>query len=226
MVAGLATGFLVVGLLVWSGRSEVVTPPAILPAPGAVGRGPTPAGFGIPEGLLQFEARTASPLNQDGMRWTRTDDADLPPLISPCGSRTTGAHDAVAARQIALVGPTLWKAERLLVYADAAAAARAFDAQRAALARCARHDTGDGTSTVWSTEPIAVADEALFVTGQRYRREDGVPGNHRGVLIRQGRTIVMYVDFGQRTEPARLADVPSHVKDARAIAAKLDATWP
>jgi len=101
----------------------------------------------------------------------------------------------------------------------------AFDAQRAALARCARHETGDGTSTVWSTEPIAVADEALFVTGQRYRRGGGVPGNHRGVLMRKGRTIVMYVDFGQRTGPARLADVPSHVKDARAMAAKLDATW-
>jgi hypothetical protein len=55
----------------------------------------------------------------------------------------------------------------------------------------------------------------------RYRGDAGVPGNHRGVLMRAGRAVLMYVDFGQRTAPARVSDVDSHVAHAREIAAKL-----
>jgi hypothetical protein len=192
-----------------------------MPSPGTV----RPDAAGIPEGLLWSESRTASPLDQDGFRWVRSDRRDLPPLLDPCGGAPADAGEAVAVRQVALVGPELWKAERLLLYADPAAAARAFAGQREALARCARHEDA-GTTTLWSTAPVTAGDEALFVTGQRYRDGRGVPGNHRGVVVRAGRALVMYVDFGQRTRPAVPADVSSHVDHAREVADRVATRLP
>ena len=211
-----AAAVLTAAALLWNGRGpDPVTPPPILPTVNAA------AGFAIPEGLLWAESRTASPLNQPGFRWTRADGVDLPPLVNPCGGPPPGAEGRVAARQVALVGPELWKAERVVVYRDAAAATRAFEALRTALARCARHDEADGATTVWTTAPVAVGEEALFVSGQRYRDGTGVPGNHRGVLARAGRAVLMYVDFGQRTAPAQVSDVDLHVAHAREVAARV-----
>ena len=213
-----AAAVLTAAALLWNGRGpDPVTPPPIMPTAG----GAAPAAFAIPEGFLWTEARTASPLDQPGFRWTRADGVDLPPLVNPCGGPPPGTGDRVAARQVALVGPTLWKAERLVVYRDPAAATRAFDEHRAALRGCARHDEGDGTVTVWTTAPLALGEDALFVTGQRYRGDAGVPGNHRGVLMRAGRAVLMYVDFGQRTAPARVSDVDSHVAHAREMATRI-----
>ena len=218
-----AAAVLTAAALLWNGRGPgPLTPPPILPTAGAA----PAAGFAIPEGLLWAEARTASPLDQPGFRWTRADGVDLPPLVNPCGGTPPGTADRVAARQVALVGPELWKAERVVVYRDAAAATRAFEAFRSALRGCAYHDEGDGTTTVWTTAPVAVGEEALFVTGQRYRGDAGVPGNHRGVLARAGRALLMYVDFGQRTAPARISEVDSHVAHAREVAARIVTQLP
>jgi hypothetical protein len=222
LVCGAATlvaaAVLTAAALLWNGRGpDPATPPPILPT----AAGAAPAGFAIPEGFLWAEARTASPLNQPGFRWTRADGVDLPPLVNPCGGPPPGTGGRVAARQVALVGPALWKAERLVVYRDAPAATRALAEHRTALRGCARHDEGDGTTTVWSTAPLALGEEALFVTGQRYRGATGVPGNHRGVLMRAGRSLLMYVDFGQRTTPARVSDVDTHIAHARVVAARI-----
>lgn len=211
-----------VGVLLWVGRGEApLTPPPIIPARGS----PQTNAAVIPEGLLWSESRTASPLHQDGLRWIRTDRRDLPPLLDPCGDAPADVGTAIAVRQVALIGPELWKAERLLLYADAAAATRAFGAQREALARCSGRQRADAATT-WVTAPVAAGDEALFVTGQRYRDGRGVPGNHRGVLMRAGRAVVMYVDFGPRTRPAAPADVSSHVDHARIVAERIITRLP
>ncbi len=44
--------------------------------------------------------------------------------------------------------------------------------------------------------------------------------------MRQGRTVVMYVDFGQSRTPARPTDVAGYERDARIMATKLaSAPW-
>jgi hypothetical protein len=218
--AGLAVG----AVLLLDGGSAPVTPPPIHPPPG----GAASTTSTVPAGLLWAESRTASPLNQDDVRWTSSDRIDLPPLVDPCGDGAAAGNGdgPLAVRQIALVGPGLWKAERLVLYADRPAATRAFRALTAALARCARHDEGEGTATIWTTGPAVAGEEALFVTGQRYRDDRGTPGSHRGVLMRQGRAVVMFVDFGQRTEPTRFADLSLHLDHARQVAARVAVRLP
>jgi hypothetical protein len=202
------------------GTPAAVEPPPVLPTVSAAAPGGTP----VPEGFLEFEARLGQPLDPaDEVRWTRVEGTDLPPLLSPCGGALSSDADRTGGRQVALVGTRLWKLERLIVYRDEAAAVRAVVERRDALRTCARHQEGDGTVTEWRTEPLAIGAESFFVTGQRFRDDDGIPGNYRGVVMRQGRTVVMYVDFGQRTAHATLADVPTHVTSAAAMSTKLTA---
>jgi hypothetical protein len=198
-----------------------VTPPSILPASAVSDRSTL-----IPEGFLRFEARAATPPPDDQVRWVRTDGTTEPPLLAPCGTAPRSDRPAADVRQLALIHPNLWKAERLIVHPTIDAARQTLVELRAALRSCADHDEGDGGRTRWTFQPLPIGDEAIFVTGQRYRDGAAVAGNLRGVVVRQARSIVMYVDFGQRTAPATPADVPSHLDDARAIAADLvAASW-
>lgn len=219
--AGVIIAALVLVAVVQLTRQRTVTPPPILPT--STGSDPSPL---IPEGFLRSEARAAVPPEDDQVRWVRTDGTTEPPLLAPCGTAPPSDRTAVDVRQLTLTHPNLWKAERLVVYPELDAAQRALAELRAALEDCAEHDEGDGVQTRWTTEPLPIGDEAIFVTGQRYRGGTAVPGNVRGVLARQGRSVIMYVDFGQRTAPATTADVPGHLDDARSIAADLAAaSW-
>jgi hypothetical protein len=220
-VVGTIVAVLVVITVVLLTRERTVTPPSILPASAASDRSAL-----IPEGFLRFEGRAATPPADDQVRWVRTDGVTEPPLLAPCGAAPRSDHPAVDVRQLALLHPNLWKAERLIVHVDADAARRDLEERRVALRSCADHDEEGGVRTRWTFQPLPIGDEAIFVTGQRYRDGAAVPGNLRGVVVRQGRSIVMYVDFGQRTAPATPADVPSHLDDSRAIAADLAAaSW-
>jgi hypothetical protein len=60
----------------------------------------------IPEGFLESEAVSKRPLHQPEVRWVRTDEPSLPPLLSPCGGTPDDAAGRVAGRQLALVAPT------------------------------------------------------------------------------------------------------------------------
>ncbi|HEX6681265.1 MAG TPA: hypothetical protein VF062_00605 [Candidatus Limnocylindrales bacterium] len=215
-----AGGAVLWGLKPWADKT--VPPPPIVAGTGAAPISGQPA-VTIPEGFLLTEARSAIPLNQEGFGWTRADNVNLPAQLDPCGEGPTGQSAIAGVRQLALVGPTLWKSERLTVYRDVAAATQAMATHREALQRCAHHDEGDGIRTEWSWQPLDLGEESFFVTGQRYRGAQGVPGNHRGVVMRQGRALLQYVDFGQRTAPATLDDVPSHRTDAATMAGKLSA---
>jgi hypothetical protein len=135
--------------------------------------------------------------------------------VFPCGGAPPSDAHRVAGRQVALVHPgVLWKLERLVVYRDEEAAVAAMRERRDALRDCRVHD-----GTEWRSQPLAIGEEGLFVTSRR----PGGPGSHRAVLARQGRAVVMYVDFGQRTEFSALDEVAGHRRDAEAIVRRMRA---
>jgi hypothetical protein len=178
------------------------------------------AALEIPANVLRFDARADRPVEDPDARWVRSSGRTLEPLFGRCAAR---APETVAARQVALVEPTLWKVERLAVYRDAEAA-RTMMAQ---LGRCRRYEDGEGTVTEWSVQPLPdIGDEALFVGSRRRQDEDPVPGSHRGVVVREGRAVVMYVDFGPRTQLPERTDVARYEAAAGEIAWRLaQAPW-
>jgi hypothetical protein len=216
--AGLAAGAYVA---VRSASHEPdAVPPPIGPAVGSV------SAVAIPDDFLTADAKSSRPVADQGLRWERAHGPDLPTLVNPCGTPLASDADRVAARQVALVGPQLWKLERLVVYRDTDAARRALAERRDGLARCAEAPEGNGVRTVWRWESLDIGEEAMFVAGQRFRGDRGLPGHHRAVLVRQGRNLVMFVDFGQARTLADRSEVSGYERDAATMAAKLrDAPW-
>jgi hypothetical protein len=195
---------------------EAVKPP-LMPAGDTVSDVPVPAGF------LMADAKSTRSVEDQGLRWERAEGADLPTLLNPCGRTLVSEADRVGGRQVALVSPRLFKSERVVVYRDVAAAAAAMVERRAALSQCANHSEPDGTHTVWRWEHLPIGEEAMFVAGQRMRGDRGLPGHHRAILVRQGRVIVMFVDFGQARSIAGRSEVAPYERDAATMADKLRA---
>lgn len=218
-VAGLAVG----AYLIFRPDERTV---AVFPPITPTATGSAEGGITIPEGFLEHEDNATRPLDQPEIRWERTDEPSLPPLLSPCGTPPANEAERMAGRQVALVAPTLYKIERMVIYRDEAGAERAMTGYRDDLTRCARHAEPDGTTTRWIWERLDIGEEALFVAGQRHRGDRGTHGHHRCVLMRQGRTVVMYVDFGQATTIADRSETVNHERDARTMAAKIAAaSW-
>jgi hypothetical protein len=113
----------------------------------------------------------------------------------------------------------------VVVYRDVNAARQAMSELRSALQQCARHDDGNGITTVWISQPSQVGEEGLVDGGQRYRGSTAVPGHHRGIIVRQGRTLVIYQDFGQTHTPPTLTEITQFEGFARPWATRL-ATAP
>lgn len=200
------------------------TPPPVLPPPTTPGPGPHPdRQVRIPAGFLMSEADARGPVEDPDVRWVRSDAPGLPPLVSPCGGRLRSDAGWVGGRQLVLVHPSLWKSERLVVYRDVATARAALAERRAALRRCGRHRERGGTVTVWTSRPLRIGDEALFVGSQRHRGDRPVAGHGRGVLMRRGRAVVTYFDMGQARTPPTLDEVDNHVRDARVMARRIAA---
>jgi hypothetical protein len=209
--AGVAAGLLFGGT---GGSGQAATPSPVADGEGA------PA-IAIPDGVLRLDAKAREPTGDPEARWVRSAGRRLRPLLGRCEARTPGT---IAARQVALVHPTLWKAERVSVYPDA----RAAGAVMARLRRCRDHANRDGTATDWTIEPLdGIGEEALFVGSLRTRDGRPVPGAHRGVVTRQGRAIAWFVDFGPGARRAPvLSDVPRYPSYARASAQRLaTAAW-
>jgi hypothetical protein len=179
----------------------------------------------IPDGFLMGDARSTRPLQEEGVRWKSAEGADLPTLLSACGGPLASDADRVGGRQVALVNTDrLWKLERVTVYRDTAAASAAVAELRSTLDTCAEGPAGaDGVRTVWRWEALNIGEEAIFVAGQRQHGDRGLPGHYRGVVLRQGRSLVLYLDFGQATTLADRSEVAGHERDAAAMADKLRA---
>ncbi len=179
----------------------------------------------IPEGFLPEEERAHVPLTQPDVYWVRNDGADLPTVLTPCGGRLRSDKKRVDGRQLVLVGPTLWKASRLVVYRDVRAAKAAVTEIRRALRRCERLDRPNGETTVWASQALPIGDEALFVGGQEFRGAERVPGIFHGVVMRSGRAVQVFLVCGQATEtPTPPTDLAND--EVTAIAQKLaQARW-
>jgi hypothetical protein len=226
MTRALAAGFIValavLGFVLAGGDdapSAVVAPP-LKPAGNEAS---PPREVRIPKGFLTAEQAAAKPPEDPEVRWHRSDAPNLPPLVSPCGGRLRSEATWAGGRQLVLVHPSLWKAQRLVVYRDEAAARAAMTELRGALRRCRRHANGDGTTTVWASQPLRLGDDAFFVASQRQRDGRGVPGHGRGLVLRAGRTVVTWFDMGQATKIADPSEITEHLRDARVMARRITA---
>jgi hypothetical protein len=192
-----------------------IVPPPTLPA-GQGARGGN-AHHVIPEGFLPEEERARLPLSQPDVYWVRNDGADLPPILTPCRGRPARDNRRIDGRQLVLVGPSLWKASRLTVYRDVRAAKAAMSEIRTALRRCKRQDRTNGETTVWTSQALPIGDEAVFVGGEEFRGTERVPGIFRGVVMRSGRAVQVYLVCGQATEtPTPPADLAGDATTAMA----------
>ena len=223
VIAAVLAAVVLIAVSLLDGTSLSDAEPPVVPAPITPLAGGEPAAVTIPEGFLPSEAVAAKPLSQPGVRWVRTDEVNLPPLVSPCGGNLPSEAERVGGRQLALLGPTGWKVARLVVYRDVVAARQAMAERRAALQECRRHDEGGGTVTVWISQSFPIGEEAMFVGSQRYWVIVAVRGGMRSLLMRQGRAVMMYVDFGMVTTPSKAADVAWYRDAARDMAVKLAA---
>src|SRR5439155_1288936 len=73
---------------------------------------------------------------------------------------------------------------------------------------------------------FTAADDAMAVGSQRYRGSESLPGHQRGVVMRQGRTLVTYFDSGQSVIAPTFAEIGAYATVARPVATELaSAPW-
>jgi hypothetical protein len=222
---GLTALFIVLGIRNQQAADAAALPP-IMPTADAPYASAEPQ-FHIPTAFTAADdARATIPLSQPEVHWVFADGPNLPPLVSPCGGYLPSDGARVGAHQLALVSPTVWKLSRMVVYRDVDAARQAMSERRSALQQCAHHDDGNGISTVWIWQPLQIGDEAMAAGSQRYRGSNVLPGHQRGVVVRQGRTLVTYFDSGQSRIPPTLAEIGGYATVAAPMATKLaSASW-
>jgi hypothetical protein len=222
---GVLVLFIVLGIRHQEAADAAVLPP-IMPTANAPYASSEPQ-FHIPAAVTASDdARAKIPLSQPEVHWVFADGPNLPPLVSPCGGYLPSDGARVGAHQLALVSPTTWKLSRMVVYRDADAARQAMSERRSALQTCAHHDDGNGIATVWIWESLQLGDEAFAAGSQRYRGSEVLPGHQRGVVMRQGRTLVTFFDSGQSRTPPTFNEIASYARVAAPVAIKLgSAPW-
>ena len=183
--------------------------------------------FHIPAAVTASDdARSKIVLTQPEVHWVFADGPNFPPLVSPCGGYLPSDAARVGGHQLALDSPHTWKLARWVVYRDVEAARQAMSERRSALQQCARHDDGNGIATVWIWQQLQIGDEAIAAGSQRYRGSDVLPGHQRGVVMRQGRTLVTFFDSGQSRIPPTFDEIASYATVVKPIAADLaSAPW-
>jgi len=222
VLIGVSVLFIVLGI-----RNQVASDAAALPpimptadAPYALSE----PQFRIPAAFTaDDDARAKIPLTQPEVHWVFADGPNLPPLVSPCGGYLPSDGARVGAHQLALVSPMTWKLRRMVVYRDVDSARQAMSERRSALQQCAHHDDGNGIATDWIWQPLQIGDEAMAVGSQRYRASNSLPGHQRGVVMRQGRTVVTYFDSGQSLIPPTIAEIGPYATVAKPVATELAA---
>ena len=66
----------------------------------------------------------------------------------------------------------------------------------------------------------------MAVGSQRYRGSKSLSGHQRGVVMRQGRTLVTYFDSGQSDIPPTIAEIGPYATVAKSVATTLaSAPW-
>ena len=183
--------------------------------------------FQVPASFTSADdARAKIPLSQPEVHWVFADGPNFPPLVSPCGGYLPSDGARVGAHQLALVSPMTVKLRRVVVYRDVDSARQAMSERRSALQHCTRHDDGGGIATVWIWQSLPIGDEAMAFGSQRYRGSTSLPGHQRGVMMRQGRTLVTYFDSGQSPVPPTIDEIGPYATVAKPVATELaSAAW-
>ena len=225
LVVGISALFVVLGIRNQKGSDAAMLSP-IMPTADAPYASSEPS-FGIPPAFTAADdARARIPLSQPEVHWVFADGPNLPPLVSPCGGYLPSDGARVGAHQLALVSPTTVKLRRVVLYRDVDSARQAMSERRSALEQCAHHDDGNGIATVWIWQPLQIGDDAMAVGSQRYRGPESLPGHQRGVVMRQGRTLVTYFDSGQSVIAPTFAEIGAYATVARPVATELaSAPW-
>ncbi|MEA2634949.1 MAG: hypothetical protein QOH92_1716 [Chloroflexota bacterium] len=222
VVIAVSALFIVLGI-----RNQAASEPAILPPIMPTANAPYASSepkFQIPAAFTAADdARARIPLSQPEVHWVFADGPNFPPLVSPCGGYLPSDAARVGAHQLALVSPMTVKLRRVVVYRDVDSARRAMSERRSALQQCARRDDGNGIATVWIWQSLQIGDEAMAVGSQRYRGSNSLPGHQRGVVMRQGRTLVTYFDSGQSPTPPTIAEIGPYATVAKPVATELAA---
>jgi len=206
--------------------ADAASPPPIMPTADAPYASSGPQ-FHIPATVTASDdARAKIPLSQPEVHWVFADGPNFPPLVSPCGGYLPSDGARVGGHQLALVTSWGWKLARTVVYRDVDSARQAMSERRSAVQQCAHHDDGNGIATVWIWQPLQIGDEAMAVGAQRYRGSNTLQGHQRGVVMRQGRTLVTYFDFGQSRNPPTFSEISGYATVAKPFAATLaSAPW-
>ena len=221
-IIGVSALFIVLGIRNQQAADAAVLPP-IMPTADAPYASSAPA-FRIPAAFTAADdARAQIPLSQPEVHWAFADGPNFPPLVSPCGGYLPSDGARVGAHQLALVSPMTVKLRRVVLYRDVASARHAMDERRSALQQCAHHDDGNGIATVWIWQALQIGDEAMAVGSQRYRGSTSLPGHQRGVVMRQGRTLVTYFDSGQSRIPPTIDEIGPYASVAKPVATELAA---
>jgi len=225
VVLGVSALFIVLGNRHQQAADAAVLPP-IMPTADAPYASGEPQ-FHIPAEITAADdARSKIVLTQPEVHWVFADGPNFPPLVSPCGGYLPSDAARIGGHQLALVSPLAWKLGRMVVYRDVDSARQAVSERRSALQQCARHDDGNGIATVWIWRPLQMGDEALSAGSQRYRGSNALPGHQRGVVVRQGRTLVTFFDSGQFNVPPTFEEIASYSSVAKPVVAKLaSAPW-
>ena len=225
LIVGISALFIVLGIRNQNGLDAAILPP-IMPTADAP-YASSEASFHIPPAFTAADdARARIPLSQPEVHWVFADGPNFPPLVSPCGGYLPSDGARVGAHQLALVSPTTVKLRRVVLYRDVDSARQAMSERRSALEQCAHHDDGNGIATVWIWQPLQIGDDAMAVGSQRYRGSESLPGHQRGVVMRQGRTLVTYFDSGQSVIAPTLDEIGAYASAARPVATELaSAPW-
>ena len=224
-VIGVSILFIVIQIRNHEASDAPLLPP-IMPTADAPDESAEPQ-FQIPAAVTASDdARSKIVLTQPEVHWVFADGPNLPPLVSPCGGYLPSDGARVGGHQLALASPTVWKLSRMVVYRDVNAAQQAMAERRSAVQHCAIHDDGNGVATVWIWQPLQIGDEAMAIGSQRYRGTIALPGHQRGVVMRQGRTLVMFVDYGQSRAPVTVSEISGYASVAKPFATTLaSASW-
>src|SRR3989454_2581608 len=224
-IIGVSALFIVLGIRYPQTAATAVLPP-IMPTADAPSASSEPA-FRIPGAFTAADdARAQIPLSKPEVHGAFADGPNFPPLVSPCGGYLPSDGARVGAHQLALVSSMAVKLRRVVLYRDVDSARQAMDERRSALQQCARHDDGNGIATVWIWQSLQIGDEAMAVGSQRYRGSQSLPGHQRGVVMRQGRTLVTYFDSGQSRIPPTIDEIGPYANVAKPVATELaSAPW-
>ncbi|MEV7011079.1 hypothetical protein [Streptosporangium sp. NPDC051022] len=183
--------------------------------------GTAAAAPGIPRGFLLYEKAAAVKDDDPQTSWRVSDSPRSPFAVDPCGRGAVGKAGRTAVRTVTFTGvPDFMKVEQVLLYGSRADAGRAMTQLRGGLSACrSRKDSASGYR--YTSAPVTgLGDDALRVSGQVYYGGKAGVGGERGVVVRRGNAVLIYLRAGEYGRPAG-RDWADQLRDATAMTGRI-----